>query len=190
MRRFLLFVPLALFAIMVLLFNAMIGHDPSKLDLARKGQSMPAFRLSELHDSSRVVTEADLQGRPLLLNVWATWCPSCRTEHPELLRIAKSEGVLVVGLNYKDDRKAAQGWLQKLGDPYLFTIFDPEGRLGLDLGVYGAPETYVLDSKGILRYRHVGVVDGRVWNEVLKPLLATFNDAEAVAGMALVGGRP
>ncbi len=188
MKRFLLFLPLLLFALMVLLFKAMLGHDPSALDLARKGQPFPAFSLTELRDENRMVTHGDLRGQPMLVNVWATWCPACRTEHPELLRIAASEGIAVIGLNYKDDRKAAVAWLEKLGDPYRFTIFDPDGRLGLDLGVYGAPETYVVDADGVLLYRHVGVVDQQVWREKLQPLLAGLDGSSSGDRTASAGG--
>lgn len=171
MKRGLLFIPLAVFLAMAGLFYVMLGHDPSALELARKGQPFPAFSLSDLKDPTRTRSEADLKEGPFLVNVWATWCPACRTEHAELLRLAREEGVRIVGLNYKDEREAALRWLGDLGDPYVFTIYDEAGRLGLDLGVYGAPETYVLDAEGILRYRHVGVVDERVWREVLAPML-------------------
>ncbi|MBK8973740.1 MAG: DsbE family thiol:disulfide interchange protein [Hahellaceae bacterium] len=171
MRRLVLFVPLVLFAVMALLFKVMIGHDPTELDLARKGQALPDFTLTDLQNPEQRWTQADLLGKPYLLNVWATWCPSCRAEHPVLVDLAQREGVRIVGLNYKDDRAAAQQWLVKLGDPYALTLFDEEGRFGLDLGVYGAPETYVVDAQGTLLYRHVGVVTQDVWRNTLAPLL-------------------
>jgi cytochrome c biogenesis protein CcmG/thiol:disulfide interchange protein DsbE len=110
----------------------------------------------------------------MLLNVWATWCPACSVEHPYLVKLAKEKDVAIVGLNYKDDRNKALEWLSKLGDPYSINISDPEGRLGLDLGVYGAPETYVIDQQGIIRYRHVGIVDEKVWSQVLEPLMRQY----------------
>jgi cytochrome c biogenesis protein CcmG/thiol:disulfide interchange protein DsbE len=103
------------------------------------------------------------------LNVWATWCPACRDEHPYLVELAES-GVNVIGLNYKDEAKAALNWLATLGNPYRFNIYDPRGSLGFDLGVYGAPETYIIDTHGVVRFRHVGVVNEKVWIEKLKPV--------------------
>ncbi|WP_371333222.1 DsbE family thiol:disulfide interchange protein [Hahella sp. CCB-MM4] len=173
MRRVLLFIPLVVIVAMFLLFQQMIGHDPSALELARKDKPMPEFALPDLHDTQRFLTQNDLKGKPMLLNVWATWCPSCRVEHPYLLKLARENGVKLVGLNYKDDRDAALEWLDKLDNPYAFVLFDAEGKLGLDLGVYGAPETYVIDANGIIRYRHVGVVNEKVWKEILEPLLQT-----------------
>ena len=175
MKRLLLFIPLVIGAGIFFLFDQMIGHDPSELQLARKDKPMPEFSLPELFVPERLVTAAELRGQPSLVNVWATWCPSCRVEHPYLLKIAREYGVNIVGLNYKDEREAAIEWLTKLDNPYTFTIYDQEGRLGLDLGVYGAPETYVIDGDGIIRYRHVGVVDDKVWQTVLAPLIDSFD---------------
>ena len=101
--------------------------------------------------------------------MWATWCVSCRVEHPYLTELA-GRGVAIYGINYKDDDAAAMGWLRELGDPYIASIADREGTLGLNLGVYGAPETYLVDAEGLVRYRHVGVVDERVWSTILQPL--------------------
>lgn len=174
-RRAFLFLPLLLGAGIFYLFDQMIGHDPSELQLARKGQPVPAFSLPDLHQPDKMITAADLQGQPMLVNVWATWCPSCHVEHPYLLKLARENGVSIVGLNYKDEREAAKEWLARLEDPYIFSIYDEEGRLGLDLGVYGAPETYIVDANGIIRYRHVGVVDEKVWETVLSPIIASFD---------------
>ena len=111
----------------------------------------------------------DLEGQVVLLNVWATWCISCRAEHPYLTELAK-RGVAIYGINYKDEDAAALAWLDELGDPSLASIADHDGTLGLDLGVYGAPETYLVDANGLVRYRHVGVVNERVWSNVLQPI--------------------
>jgi cytochrome c biogenesis protein CcmG/thiol:disulfide interchange protein DsbE len=132
------------------------------------GRPMPEFALPGLGDG-RQITRSDLLGQPGLLNVWATWCPSCRVEHPYLVQLAQ-RGVPIYGLNYKDEDSAAQRWLTELGNPYRFNIADRAGRLGLDLGVFGAPETYLIDAAGIVRYRHVGVVDETVWRDTLEPL--------------------
>ena len=107
-----------------------------------------------------------------MVNIWATWCVSCRVEHPFLNKL-KDQGVRIVGLNYKDDSDAARQWLETLGNPYQWNIVDKEGRLGIDLGVFGAPETYILDEQGIIRFKHVGVVDQRVWDEKFLPVINT-----------------
>lgn len=161
MGRFKLFLPLVAFAILgVFLFRG-LALDPTVLPSALVNQPVPTFALSALH-SDDTLTEESLRGKPSLLNIWATWCYSCRVEHPYLLELAAA-GITVVGLNYKDDATAAKQWLVDLGNPYTLTISDPEGTLGLDLGVYGAPETYVIDANGVVRHRHVGVLTEAVW---------------------------
>ncbi len=173
MRRIWLFLPLVLALALGVVFYAGLGKDPSKLESARIGQNVPAFELSLLRESEQWVGPEVLKGETVLLNVWATWCPSCRQEHPYLNELAE-KGVPLVGLNYKDERESALGWLSDLGDPYRFNIYDPEGSLGFDLGVYGSPETYLIDGDGIVRYRHVGVVNERVWENELKPLYEQY----------------
>ncbi len=176
MKRALLFLPLLVAAVIGVVLFWGLGNDPTKLESARIDDPVPAFSLPSLQDPSKLFSEEEFKGKVALLNVWATWCPSCRVEHPYLLKIAKEYGVPVIGLNYKDDRQAAKQWLIKLDDPYLFNIFDEKGRLGLDLGVYGAPETYIVDSEGIVRYRHVGVVDDRVWKTILEPRVKQYTN--------------
>jgi cytochrome c biogenesis protein CcmG/thiol:disulfide interchange protein DsbE len=129
---------------------------------------LPPFNLPTLGEGDRLSAD-DIAGEPLLLNVWATWCISCRVEHPYLQRLAAA-GVVIYGINYKDDPVAARSWLKDLGDPYRANIVDAQGSLGLDLGVYGAPETYFIDAAGVVRYRHVGVIDERVWEGRLKAI--------------------
>lgn len=165
MRRLKLFVPLAGFLLLAVFLFRGLSLDPTALPSARLGDALPEFTLSELH-SGEQLTESSLLGQPYLLNVWATWCYSCRVEHPFLLELAAS-GVPIVGLNYKDEPEKAIQWLEELGDPYRRTLVDQKGVLGLDLGVYGAPETYVVDAQGVVRHRHVGVVDQRVWHDDL-----------------------
>jgi len=153
----------------LILFTA-LGKDPTKLETARLNDPVPQFSLPSLRDADVLLTEDVFKHGPALLNVWATWCPACRSEHDYLMQLA-SEGVNVVGLNYKDDRVKALQWLVDLGDPYQAIIYDPKGAFGFDLGVYGAPETYVVDQNGYIRYRHVGEVNESVWLGTLKPLL-------------------
>lgn len=175
--RLKLFLPLVLFALLALFLFRGLWLDPRELPSALIDRPLPEFTLPRL-GAEQPVSRADVTGRTALFNVWATWCVSCRVEHPYLRQLAES-GVPIYGVNYKDDDAAAQAWLQQLGDPYLLNIADRQGSFGLDLGVYGAPETYLVDAGGVIRYRHVGVVDERVWRETLQPLYEELTDAEA-----------
>lgn len=166
MRRLLVFIPLVLFVGLGLFLWNGIGKDTETIPSPLLGKPVPSFALSSVYDESRILTADDLKGKTALINVWATWCPTCKQEHAQLNRIAQDEGVVIYGVNYKDDRAKAKIWLEKYLNPYALNIFDPEGKLGLDLGVYGAPETYVIDAQGIIRYKHVGAVDQRVWEQL------------------------
>lgn len=161
------FLPLGAFLVLVLLLVRGLSLDPTELPSARLGKSIPSFNLPVL-DAPDMRSSEDWRGKPALINVWATWCFSCRVEHPYLLQLAE-QGVTIYGLNYKDEPLKASQWLVELGNPYAETVVDQSGDFGLDLGVYGAPETYVIDAKGIIRHRHVGVVDEQVWLEQLQP---------------------
>lgn len=162
-------IPLIIAIGLALVLYTAIGKDPTKLETARLNDPIPDFQLVALKDETRLITQEDLKGQVFLLNVWATWCPSCRSEHGYLLDLFK-KGIPIIGLNYKDERPAAMAWLDRLGDPYSYNIFDPQGKLGFDLGVYGAPETYLIDKNGYVRFRHVGVVDDKIWSQTLEPL--------------------
>ena len=118
-----------------------------------------------------MVINKDLVGKVALMNVWATWCPSCKHEHPFLMKLARQNIVPIYGINYRDERGPAIMELARGGDPYTLNIYDKDGRLGLDLGVYGAPETFIIDHKGIIRYRYAGPVDQRVWTDTLLPMV-------------------
>ena len=166
--RLKLFLPLILFAAMALFLFRGLSLDPQALPSALIDKPLPDFNLPVLGRESMLNREG-LVGEVALLNIWATWCVSCRVEHPYLLQLAQG-GVPIYGINYKDDDAAATRWLAELGDPYRANIIDREGTFGLDLGVYGAPETYLVDADGVVRYRHVGVVDERVWQTILQPL--------------------
>ena len=161
------FLPLGAFLILVLLLVRGLALDPTELPSARLGKSVPPFNLPVLDTTDTRSAEGWL-GKPALINVWATWCFSCRVEHPYLLELA-AQGVTIYGLNYKDEPVKASQWLVDLGNPYTETVVDQSGEFGLDLGVYGAPETYVIDAEGVIRHRHVGVVDEQVWREQLQP---------------------
>lgn len=168
LRMALYTIPLIFFAGLALLLGSRLGTDPTHLPSARIGRSMPEFQLSSLQAPAKILTAADVKGQVVVLNVWATWCISCQVEHPVLKHMA-AEGVPIIGVNYKDYRESAQKYLELHGDPFRFTIFDEKGDLGLDLGVYGAPETYLLDKEGNIRYRFIGVLDPDRWETVLRP---------------------
>jgi cytochrome c biogenesis protein CcmG/thiol:disulfide interchange protein DsbE len=134
---------------------------------------VPEFSLPDLHNPDNNITPATMKGKPYLLNVWATWCPSCKYEHPYLIKLAEM-GVPIYGVNYKDDTDKARKLLQDAGDPYMANIVDEEGSLIMALGVYGAPETFIVDAEGIIRYRLVGVVNEEIWKSTMAPIF--FND--------------
>lgn len=176
MNRLKLFLPLILFCVLAVFFWRGLSLDPTAMPSALIDKPMPSFSLPELNNDQRLISEVDLKGEVRLLNIWGTWCVSCRVEHPFLLQLAE-QGVPIVGVNYKDDPALARQWLLKLEDPYLFNIVDLEGRLGIDLGVFGAPETYLIDMEGVIRYKHVGVVDENVWSTTLGPMYQALTAA-------------
>lgn len=166
MRKLMVFVPFVAFLVLGIFLYKGLFMDPSKLPSALIDRPFPAFALPSLYEPERVMTQDDFKGEIALLNVWATWCPTCKDEHGQLNKIGLEEGIPIYGLNYKDDPQLARDWLQRYQDPYTKVIVDRDGRLGLDLGVYGAPETYILDSYGVIRYRHVGEVNEKVWQQL------------------------
>lgn len=161
--------PAAIFAILVAFFWVGLSKDPSEVPSPFIGKPAPAFELAELNNPEATVSNQDLKGRPTVLNVWATWCVGCRQEHDTLMRLAATQPVPIYGLNYRDDRDDARVWLQRLGDPYEATGFDPDGSAGLDWGVYGAPETFLIDPAGIVVYKHLGPLSLGIWNDEFVP---------------------
>lgn len=168
-KRLVFFLPLIAIAVMMALFAfaLLTGVNPQEMDSALEGRTMPEFRLSDVNDSQRILTEEDLAGEPYLLNFWATWCPSCKFEHPYLNSLA-SEGVRIIGVNYKDERDLAVAWLRDYANPYEVDIYDPNGDLGFELGVTGAPETFFVDSSGTIQHRFQGPIDSALWENKLK----------------------
>lgn len=167
MKKILLTLPLILFVLLGLLFWLQIDNkDKEKLPSPLINKPMPEFSLPDLL-ADKTLTKANIIGTPMLVNVWATWCPTCRAEH-EFLNALKAQGIAIVGINYKDETPKALNWLAKLGNPYTHVVVDKKGMLGLDLGVYGAPETFLIDSKGIIRAKYVGDLNAKVW-QTLKP---------------------
>ncbi|QFU24858.1 DsbE family thiol:disulfide interchange protein [Shewanella eurypsychrophilus] len=178
MKKLVLFIPLILVMVMGVFLYKGLFLNPQQLESALEGKPIPAFQLERLEDSSEIITNETLIGKVSLLNVWATWCPSCKYEHPYLMRFARQNILPIYGINYRDDRGPAIRELTREGDPYTKNIFDHDGRLGLDLGVYGAPESYLVDHNGIIRYRYAGPIDQRVWSETLLPMI---KELQAVA---------
>lgn len=164
MKRAFLFIPLIIFVILAIVLGGGLGRENKEaLPSPLIGKPFPSFILQQV-ESQKQRTQSDLQGRPMLVNVWATWCPTCKAEH-EFLNTLAGEGIRIIGINYKDDEDAARDWLRELGNPYEFNISDPKGKLGLELGVYGAPETFFVDGDGIIRAKHVGDLSPVVWDK-------------------------
>jgi cytochrome c biogenesis protein CcmG/thiol:disulfide interchange protein DsbE len=166
MNRLKLFVPLLIFIGMAIVFYRGFGVDSKALPQLSIGKPMPQFSLLTLEG---VEANREILGNegPYLLNVWATWCAPCVQEHPYLVNLSK-QGVRIAGLNYKDDNQKAIAWLKRLGDPYYIVVADPVGKLALDLGITGFPETYLVDENGSILVHHVGMVNSKVWQEKLK----------------------
>ncbi|NEV64567.1 DsbE family thiol:disulfide interchange protein [Thiorhodococcus minor] len=165
-------VPLALFIALVALLAFGLGNDPRKVPSPLVGKPVPVFSLPELTDPGRSVSDTDLKGTISLVNVWASWCGSCRAEHQALMALSEIPDFQVVGLNWKDDAENATQVLRLTGNPYDMNGYDPDNSVGIHWGVYGAPETFVVDRKGIIRYKHIGPIDRTVWEETLQPLVA------------------
>lgn len=169
-------IPLLVFAALgVLLFvGVRMSGDPNRDALPSPliGRQAPAFELQALHEPDRAVAEADLRGAPYLLNVWGSWCPACRDEHPVIERLAESGRIRVVGFNWKDEREDALRWLRQFRDPYDEIVVDQVGRVAIDWGVYGAPETFLVDAEGVIRWKHVGPMTDRIVQQQLLPMLA------------------
>ncbi len=162
-------IPLAIFAVLVLFLWRGLSLNPREVPSPLIDKPAPSFVLPQLHEPDKTLRKDELAGKVWLLNVWASWCPSCRDEHPVLIDIAKSGIVPIYGLNYKDQRDDALAWLKRFGNPYVASGSDLEGRVAIDFGVYGAPETFLIDRQGRIRYKHIGPVTPKVWAETLLP---------------------
>lgn len=161
-------VPLVLFIVMAYFLATGLENDPKKLPSMQLNKSLPAFQLTALEDPSIVLTEKSFKG-PAIINVWATWCPSCRIEHPVLNRLAKA-GITIYGVDHVDERQTAIAYLEQHGNPYALVAFDDEGELGLDMGITGAPESFLVDADGVVRYHLVGILDEDAWRNKLWPI--------------------
>ncbi|MCX7897131.1 MAG: DsbE family thiol:disulfide interchange protein [Rhodocyclaceae bacterium] len=169
MNRFLL--PLAIFIVLVALLAVGLTLNPREVPSPLIGKPAPAFSARLLSDPEKTFTPQDFVGKVWLLNVWASWCVSCREEHPLLIEFAQQGKAPIVGLNYKDKREDAQRWLARFGDPYVLSVVDAEGRIGIDYGVYGVPETFLIDKQGIIRYKQIGPITPDALNKKILPLI-------------------
>ena len=173
MTRFLL--PLGLFLVLAFFLALGLKLDPREVPSPLVGKPAPGFQAPALGRPEITVKRDDLLGKVWLLNVWASWCGACRDEHPVLVEFARRKVVPIYGLNYKDKREDGLGWLTQFGNPYTESVFDPEGRIGIDYGVYGVPETFVIDREGVIRYKHIGPITPEVLRDKLEPLLRKLN---------------
>jgi len=168
-------IPLVLFILLVAFLAIGLRHDPHEVPSPLINKPAPAFQLAQLKDPSRTFSAADMRGKVWLLNVWASWCVTCRDEHPLLIQYARSGALPIYGLNYKDKREDALSWLGELGDPYVLSVSDNDGRVGIDYGVYGAPETYLIDREGVIRFKQIGPVTPDIWEKTVLPLANQLN---------------
>jgi cytochrome c biogenesis protein CcmG/thiol:disulfide interchange protein DsbE len=171
--RFIL--PLAVFLVLAGFLAVGLKLDPRAVPSPLINKPAPAFVLPRLDDASKTMRRDDLLGKAWVLNVWASWCGPCRDEHPQVLALARGKYAPIVGLNYKDARDDARGWLQQLGDPYTVSLADTDGRTGINYGVYGVPETFVIDKGGVIRFKHVGPLTAAVVQTRIVPLLKELN---------------
>ena len=163
--------PLAIFILMVGLLAYGLGLDPKKVPSPLIDKPAPAFSLASLHAPQQQISNKDLLGEVWVLNVWASWCVACRAEHEFVTRLARMELVKVIGLNYKDRSVDAKGWLQQWGDPYSASLMDADGRIGIDWGVYGVPETFIVDKRGFIKHKIIGPINQGTLDSEIVPLL-------------------
>lgn len=175
MKRFLL--PLGIFITLVLFLGIGLRLNPREIPSPFIDKPAPSFQLTQLHDAAKTIAPQDMVGQVWMLNVWASWCVSCRQEHPVLMDLAKQGVVPILGLNYKDTREAGSGWLRQFGNPYQVSAFDSDGRVGIDYGVYGVPETFLIDKRGVIRLKHIGPVTQQAIIEKFLPLIKELNRA-------------
>jgi cytochrome c biogenesis protein CcmG/thiol:disulfide interchange protein DsbE len=173
--------PLIIFIALVVFLGIGLTLDPREVPSPFIGKPAPAFELPQLAAPAQTFGDKNLKGQVSLFNVWASWCVSCRQEHPLLLELAQQNIVPIYGLNYKDERAAGLEWLQNLGNPYAASAFDADGKVGVNWGVYGVPETFVIDKQGIIRHKHTGPITEESWRKTLLPLILKLQQEGAPA---------
>lgn len=170
---------LILFALLGLLGRELFYSNPNELPSALLGEDLPAFNLPNIFAGKDPLTPQQLKGRVSLLNVWATWCYACEAEHAMLMKITNQYRIPIYSIVYKDEAKNAIDWIVKKGNPYALIGDDKKGDVAIDLGVYGTPETFVIDKKGKIVYRHIGAIDQKTWDETLYPLIKKYDASES-----------
>ena len=164
-------IPLALFGVLVGFLAVGLNRDPHEVPSPLVGKPAPAFTREQLAQPEKTFSPADMKGKVWMLNVWSSWCVSCRQEHPLLVEFARAEVAPLIGLDYKDKREDALGLIKQFGNPYDFSVFDPDGRVGIDYGVYGVPETYIIDKAGVIRHKHIGPITAEALEKKIIPLI-------------------
>ena len=168
-------IPLVLFAVLIIFLAIGLGHDPHRLPSALIDKPAPDFALPELRDPGKIISPQQMRGKVWLLNVWGSWCVACREEHPFLMEIARSKALPIYGLSWKDKREDALGVLSELGDPYVLTVSDFDGRVAIDYGITGAPETYLIDKNGVIRYKEPGQLTSEIMEKKILPMVRELN---------------
>jgi len=168
-------IPLAVFGVLVAFLAAGLKLDPREVPSPLIDKPAPLFSLPLLHDPTQAMSPGQLKGQVWMLNVWASWCVSCRQEHPLLVQLSRTGQVPIYGLDYKDKVGDALAWLEQFGNPYTQSLVDADGRVGIDYGVYGVPETYLIDKEGIIRYKHIGPLTPKVIEETILPRVRELN---------------
>ena len=164
--------PLLLFIVLVIFLAIGLNRDPQEVPSPLINKPAPAFEIPQLSEINQTFSPASMKGQVWILNVWASWCVACREEHPVLVELAKSKIAPIIGLDYKDKREDALAMLANQGNPYLLSAFDANGRVGIDYGVYGVPETYVIDKAGMIRFKHIGPITMNILNQKIYPLIS------------------
>jgi cytochrome c biogenesis protein CcmG, thiol:disulfide interchange protein DsbE len=189
-KKLIYLAPLGLFLAALAYFTVGLTLNPARLPSALIGRPAPEFNLPAIEGREKGLSSEDLKGQVSLINVFGSWCRGCLIEHPVLMMIAGSAEVPLYGLNWKDKPGAGAAWLERHGDPYALIGDDAAGRVAIDLGVTGAPETYVIDKEGRIRYKHVGVVTGQVWRDTLRPLIEKLQNDEPSLDRVADGDQP
>jgi len=166
--------PLGLFILIGIAFAIGLTKDPRRMSSELINQPFPAFSLTELYDETQILTEDIVKGQVSLINVFGSWCVACNVEHPVLMDIAKRKEVTLIGMDWRDERPKAKRWLAERGNPYETIIYDDESVLAITLGVTGAPESFIIDKSGQIRYKHVGGITPKIWRETLLPIIKTI----------------